>query len=1097
MKTTQVFTKYTLTTILCILICALCASAQTTTVTATVTDPNSVAYANGSYFIQFSPNPSFPTANYNVNGVPINRGPFSGATDATGTFTQAIADNGLTNPKGSSWIFTICNYGSSVCFTANVPVTGGSANLSSSLSAVSVVLTGNATYNTHFNATDRGMQIVGSGSQSQDLIDIYRSDGLKFFSVSFDGHVFCLFGCGGGGGGGITGSGTPGALTEWLTSSSVQSAPILDLTTLTESTNPYAINGPLLFVCANSASGTTNGLLVSLDSNGNCINLPNGQTSLIEGVEFSGGGTSGNGFMAKIGPTPITFDNQTTINDYVTAGANGQAHDAGATYPTGVQVIGVVKSVNSGAGTQAIAQISILNILNPTSGGTGHVIQVNGVTTAGATDNLNSTAPAAPANNQNMVFQTDNQVPVSNITGEIPQATTAQPGIVQLAGDLGGVFTAPIVKGIGGFACTITSPVNGQVLGFNSPSTCANLFLGVPIRAVTAGPDTVLSTDRTGWIRPTSAVSTLAETLPQAGTTGFTANFAFALLNNGTGITTITPTTSTINGLASVQLLPNWFAMATSDNTNYFAALMPTASAFPVCADSGGNHLNFTAAGGILCGNSGSGSGYNQILSNGTSITQRTTVNFIPAGLANINCVDNGGATRSDCTVSASSGGASPGGVNYISQTTYTIPTTDNLIEDKFISNGGAAVAITLPQPNTISTNPFVATRTSGSGTCSPSCTTGSFTPNNGDVLIFSTAWADTSVSVSTVTDSAGTTCVHLATADPAPASSGGHTYYLSAWRCSPTTASSQSLTFTFSGTVTIGTYSAIEYSLLSFDTQAQNSVSSVASNSNLSVGPLNTAFTNEVIISAQYGSGGSTVPIGAVSRFSSAQMIQADRLVSSLGSYFVEIPVGPGTQAAALAAAGTWGISSAPGFTAGWRVTLTNGNTGLDTVTSTASTINGQTTLVIVPNETCDLTSDGTNYSAFCRTIPNQLTNGLMGQKVEIGAVNTSNAAADVTITNIVTSGAADSFYEVNAFVDCRTSVAGTETVTITYTDTNNATQTFAATTGTCNSSPADGQITSSFRAKASTNISYTTTHASTQPNYDVSVAIYQLSTK
>lgn len=49
--------------------------------------------------------------------------------------------------------------------------------------------------------------------------------------------------------------------------------------------------------------------------------------------------------------------------------------------------------------------------------------------------------------------------------------------------------------------------------------------------------------------------------------------------------------------------------------------------------------------------------GYLTIDSNGSAITQRNTVNFISGTNATVSCVDNSGASRSDCTVSATGGG--------------------------------------------------------------------------------------------------------------------------------------------------------------------------------------------------------------------------------------------------------------------------------------------------------------------------------------------------------------------------------------------------------------------------------------------------------
>lgn len=65
---------------------------------------------------------------------------------------------------------------------------------------------------------------------------------------------------------------------------------------------------------------------------------------------------------------------------------------------------------------------------------------------------------------------------------------------------------------------------------------------------------------------------------------------------------------------------------------------------------------------GVSCARSGvvgtitvsGGSGYATIQDEGSSLTQRATVNFIGAS---ISCVDNAGATKTDCTISGGGSG--------------------------------------------------------------------------------------------------------------------------------------------------------------------------------------------------------------------------------------------------------------------------------------------------------------------------------------------------------------------------------------------------------------------------------------------------------
>jgi hypothetical protein len=93
---------------------------------------------------------------------------------------------------------------------------------------------------------------------------------------------------------------------------------------------------------------------------------------------------------------------------------------------------------------------------------------------------------------------------------------------------------------------------------------------------------------------------------------GFTLanNYSFAFLNQCAGLITYTPASGTVNGNAT-QIIPNkWFGFHYTDNTSTFMPVMPTILAFPNCTDTGGNHLNFTAATGALsCGNTSSGGG--------------------------------------------------------------------------------------------------------------------------------------------------------------------------------------------------------------------------------------------------------------------------------------------------------------------------------------------------------------------------------------------------------------------------------------------------------------------------------------------------------
>lgn len=81
---------------------------------------------------------------------------------------------------------------------------------------------------------------------------------------------------------------------------------------------------------------------------------------------------------------------------------------------------------------------------------------------------------------------------------------------------------------------------------------------------------TVVSTDATKLVTLTNAAA-IAVTLPVASTSGFTQGNVFHFKNNGAGLVTITPTTSTIDGVTTLQLTSLAGVTLWSDGTNYFS----------------------------------------------------------------------------------------------------------------------------------------------------------------------------------------------------------------------------------------------------------------------------------------------------------------------------------------------------------------------------------------------------------------------------------------------------------------------------------------------------------------------------------------------
>lgn len=91
---------------------------------------------------------------------------------------------------------------------------------------------------------------------------------------------------------------------------------------------------------------------------------------------------------------------------------------------------------------------------------------------------------------------------------------------------------------------------------------------GMIVNAQTGTTYTVLTGDYGKIVTHTNG-SAIAVTLPQAGAT-FPANWFCFVENRGAGAVTITPTTSTIDGAASLILNQNEGVLIVSDGTNYF-----------------------------------------------------------------------------------------------------------------------------------------------------------------------------------------------------------------------------------------------------------------------------------------------------------------------------------------------------------------------------------------------------------------------------------------------------------------------------------------------------------------------------------------------
>lgn len=142
----------------------------------------------------------------------------------------------------------------------------------------------------------------------------------------------------------------------------------------------------------------------------------------------------------------------------------------------------------------------------------------------------------------------------------------------------------------------VTSAANGAASGGVSltgqlgisvtpnPITGTGVISGaVTQRSNTATSDTIVTGDG-GTVVTESNASAVAVGVAQAGSTGFASGWFSTLKNKGVGVVTLTPTTSTIDGLASCPLRQGMSIDFYSDGTNYWtlpghSACLPAGSA--------------------------------------------------------------------------------------------------------------------------------------------------------------------------------------------------------------------------------------------------------------------------------------------------------------------------------------------------------------------------------------------------------------------------------------------------------------------------------------------------------------------------------------
>ena len=98
---------------------ALPIEAQTTAVTATISDTSGQVWNNGSYTITFFPVPGKPGP-YFYNGNPFSPQVYTGFMSNTGVLSISLPSNNFITPSGNLWTFTVCPQASSSCEAVNL-----------------------------------------------------------------------------------------------------------------------------------------------------------------------------------------------------------------------------------------------------------------------------------------------------------------------------------------------------------------------------------------------------------------------------------------------------------------------------------------------------------------------------------------------------------------------------------------------------------------------------------------------------------------------------------------------------------------------------------------------------------------------------------------------------------------------------------------------------------------------------------------------------------------------------------------------------------------------------------------------------------------